>query len=281
MRAITRSRGTVFSWGRSSRISRRRAISLLEIMVALLIMAFAFIPLVGVIGTGATDTDVAKSYIFAQTTARNILDNLLDNVPFECVRVAPGSVSDTDGSNAETAVSQLVSTPEYQVASFLSLLGNPGSVDTFGRGELRDERGTRYFIKLFCFPLAGTANAVGAINPADEITFRYLPRPPYETATNASNQAVWYPTPTAPAPAFVNAGVPRPYDFTVGSTPDFAIRTTNAFSLGVPQGSIPVLNYCVLKRILLRVRWVMPKGGERSIEIYTAKGNLAREDLAP
>lgn len=248
--------------------------SLLEIMVALLIMAFAFIPLVGVIGTGATDTDVAKSYIFAQTTARNILDNLLDNVPFQCIRVAPGSVTDADGSNAETDVSQFVNTPEYPVASFLALLGNNGVADTFGRGELRDERGTRYFTKLFCFPLVGTANPVGAINPADEVTFRYLPRPPYETATNTSNQAVWY-----SSTAFVNASVPRPYDFIVGSTSDFSIRTLNAFSLGVPQGSIAALNYCVIKRILLRVRWVLPKGGERSIEIYTAKGNLAREDL--
>ncbi len=248
--------------------------SLLEIMVALLIMAFAFIPLVGVIGTGAADTDVAKSYIFAQTTARNILDNLLDNVPFENIRVAPGNVSDTDGSNAESGVALLGNwAPGYNVASFLALLGNNGAVDTLGRGELHDERGTRYFVKLFCFPLVGTANPVGAINPADEVTFRYLPRPPYETATNSSNQAVWY-----SSTAFVNAGVPRPYDFTVGGTPDFSIRTTNACSLGVPQGSIAALNYCVLKRILLRIRWVLPKGGERSIEIYTAKGNLARED---
>lgn len=273
MRVIRIIEGTVRLRGCARQLTGRFGISLLEIMVALLIMAFAFIPLVGVIGTGATDTDVAKSYIFAQTTARNILDNLLDNVPFECVRVAPGSVADTDGSNAEPGISQLVNSPEYQVASFLSLLGNDGTVDTFGRGELRDERGTRYFIKLFCFPLVGTANPVGAIDPTTEVTFRYLPRPPYETATNSSNQAIWYTN-----SPFVAAGVPRPYDFAPGS-PDFSIRTTNAFSLGVPAGSIAALQYCVLKRILLRVRWVLPKGGERSIEIYTAKGNLAREDL--
>lgn len=269
-------RGTVFSPVRHVRNPGVAGMSLLEIMVALLIMAFAFIPLVGVIGTGATDTDVAKTYIFAQTTARNILDNLLDNVPFECVRVAGGSVADTDGTNSEPGISQFVNTPEYQVASFLSLLGNGGTIDTFGRGELRDERGTRYFIKLFCFPLVGTTNPLGAVNPADEVTFRYLPRPPYETATDTSvpPRAVWY-----SASAFVNAGVLRPYDFTAGSSPDFSIRTTNAFSLGVPQGAIATLQYCVLKRILLRVRWVLPKGGERSIEIYTAKGNLARQDL--
>ena len=261
---------------RFCRVSGIAGVTLLEILIALLIMAAAFIPLVGVIGIGATDTDVAKTHIFAQTTARNILDNLLDNVPFDCLRVSGSNVTDSDGSNSEAGVAQFVDTADYLVASYISLLGNPGTVDKFGRGELRDERGTRYFIKLFCFPLVGTANPIGAINPANEVTFRYLPRPPYETATNTAvpPQATWYSN-----SAFVNAGVNRPYDYSIGASPDLSIRTMNAFSLGVSQGAIPSLEYCVLKRILLRVRWVMPKGGERSIEIYTVKGNLARQDL--
>jgi prepilin-type N-terminal cleavage/methylation domain-containing protein len=59
----------------------KQGVTLPEIVVAMLILAMAFIPLIGVIGTSSTDSDVANSVAFAQTAVRNILDTLLDQQP--------------------------------------------------------------------------------------------------------------------------------------------------------------------------------------------------------
>lgn len=232
-------------------------------MAALLILAFAFIPIVGVIGTGASDTDVTNSYIFAQTAARSILANLLDSVPFECVHLEPGSVADLDGSNAEDHVARFMdaTTPPYDVASFLALLGN--TTDELGRGTLTDSRGATYAVKLLVFPLEGLDTNIP--DPSQEIVLTYLPRPDFENQQNGT--VLWY-----TADEFVPTGLKRPYDY------DLNPIQTNARSLGVPMGTVAGERYCVMKRFLLRIRWRMPTNRERFLEVYTAKANLSRQD---
>jgi len=249
-------------------IRAARGITLLEILGAMLILAVAFIPIIGVISSGSADTDVTNSYIFAQTTARNILNTVLDNVPFQSIRVSSANVADIGDSNSEPNVGEIIKIPKYEdsVASFLEMIGNPGG-DYFARGQLVDERNTQYKIKLFVFP-------VPAYDYPDwqrELCFRYLPRPDYENHVDFSKKPDWYTT--NPDDKFVKAGVPRPYDDTyLGIT----VKKENAKSLGASAG--PDGSFCIMKRLLLRIRWKMPKGGERSLEIYTTKANLSRED---
>lgn len=242
----------------------RRGTTLLEIMAALFILAFAFIPIFGMIGTSAKDTDVAESYIFAQTRARNILDTLLDDVPFFALRVAGGNIADIDETNDEPNVGEMFDTvnPTYEVASFLRLIGNDPAIDHFCRGQLIDERGVKYKVKIFVFQ-------VPANEPCDvlnELTFRYMPRPEFE------KQPGWYTTTADPSSAYIQGALLAPYQM-----PEPTIEIKSARQLGAYQGPMGN-NHCVMKHILLRIRWTMLTGIERSVDVYTAKANLDRRE---
>ena len=106
----------------------------MEIMIALLILAFAFIPIIAVIGTSTKDTDVANSYVFAQTTARNILDTLLDDVPFNSI------------ITTESKIAKIKEYKTYNPDSFLSMIG---ASNDEAKGEVIDERGTKYNITIY------------------------------------------------------------------------------------------------------------------------------------
>lgn len=246
-------------------IAGHRGVTLVEIVAALLILAFAFLPIFGMISSGSKDTDVAESYIFAQTTARNILDSLLDDVPFYAIRVAESEVADIGESNNEANVGELFDIdpplgPQYRVASFLRSIGNNPATDQFARGELTDDRGTKYKIKIFVFRVPSNST----FNLNTDMCFRYQPRPAFE------NQSGWYTTSPTEPNAYIVAGN-SPYDMTLP-----AVITADARSLGVPAG--PTGNdYCVMKKILLRIRWKIRSGIERSLEVYTMKANLDRE----
>ncbi len=243
--------------------SRSRGVTLLEILTAMLILAFAFIPIFGVITTGTADTDITNSYISAQTIARNILNTALDSVPFESIQVSPGAVPDISESNSEPNVGIMSDVPGYDEATFLAQFGNTTDQNT--RGQVIDERGIRYKVKLFVFPISGN----NPINTATDLSFRYRPRPLYENAVDAQNRQIWYTT--TPGNLFMAAGAQSPYAYALPG-----IETRSARDLGAPAG--PSGDYCVMKRLLLRVKWQMPRGIERSITIYTAKAHLSRLD---
>lgn len=245
--------------------SGRSGVTLLEILSAMLILAFAFIPIFGVISTGTADSDVTNSYISAQTIARNVLDTALDSVPFESIQVNAGQVADIGESNNEANVGVLVDVPGYDERTFLAQLGNNTAGDMSTRGEIVDERGIRYKVKLFVFPVAGNA----PLDVTNNVSFRYRPRPLYENTVNAQNQQIWYTT--DPTNLYMNAAAPSPYSYAL---PAPVIQS--ARELGAPPG--PSGDYCVMKRLLLRVKWQMPRGIERSVTIYTAKAHLSRQD---
>lgn len=246
-------------------ISPRRGVTLLEILSAMLILAFAFIPIFGVISTGTADSDITNSYISAQTIARNVLNTALDSVPFESIQVNTGAIADIGESNNEQNVGLMVDVPGYDERTFLEQLGNATPADMSTRGEVVDERGIRYKIKLFVFPISGNT----PLNLANDLSFRYRPRPLYENAVNAQNQQIWYTT--DPTALYMKTGAPSPYSYTL---PSSVIQSAREF--GAPSG--PAGDFCVMKRLLLRVKWQMPRGIERSITIYTAKAHLSRQD---
>ncbi|MFZ5952199.1 MAG: type IV pilus modification PilV family protein [Candidatus Rifleibacteriota bacterium] len=246
-------------------IRTRGGVTLLEIVSALLILAFAFLPIFGMITSGSKDTDISETYIFAQTSARNILDSLLDDVPFYALRVATSNVSDIGESNSEPNVGELFDIapplgPNYQVASFLRSIGNDPEVDHFTRGELTDDRGNKYKLKIYVFP-------VPCNDPFDndtDMSFRYLPRPEFE------KQLGWYTVKPQESDAYVVSG-DNPYNMALP-----AIEIKDARSLGAQEGPAGN-NFCVMKKILLRIKWTLKNGIERSIEVYTMKANLDRE----
>lgn len=248
---------------------KRRGVTLLEIMTAVLILAMAFLPLIGVIGSSTKDSDIANSQVFAQTAARNILDTFLDDVPFSAISVAatPDSgdfaYTEPDEVKALTSVdysnlmsmAELSDVPEkdfYRI-SFLSVMGN-NSGDGLARGELIDERGLVYKTRLFVFPITASTDSTVAAN---EISFAYLPRPEYERQSN------WYDT----EKTHMKDTVTSPYDMPAG-----AIAQNNAFAVGAePNASGKI---CVMYKVLFQIYWINRDGIRRSLELFTMKADL-------
>lgn len=238
--------------------------SLIEILIATFILVMAALPMLGVIGSGAADTDVLRASLFAQTSAAGILDAALDALPFEALVRADGMVPDLDGKNPEPGVGKVITIADpnrlAQGKAFLNLIGGQPE-DGLTRGTLTDERGLSYRVKLFVFPVPAVVSASDSDGAA--LRFGFLPRPLYEQANDATGKSAWY-----SQDQFVRPGVARPYDLPV----EPVIR--RASELGVPVGTEPRFPHCCLKKLLLRIQWDPRKGGERSLELMTLKAAL-------
>lgn len=248
----------------------RRGITLLEIMTAVLILAMAFLPIIGAMGTSSRDSDVANSQVFAQTAARNILDAFLDDVPFGAIKVADApdagdfayeerdgvktpSGIDYDNITGMAEISDLPSSDYFKI-EFLNIMGN-NTGDGLARGELIDERGIVYKTRLFVYPIFASADAS---HDANELTFAYLPRPDYEKQNN------WYTTDKI----HMHGSVTSPYDMASG----LEIQQNNAFQIGVePAGTGSI---CAMFKVMFQIYWVNRDGIKRSIELFTLKANL-------
>ncbi len=64
----------------------RRAVTFIEIVIAVGILAVAMIPLFGLISRQTVDTDRNASQAFAMNKAAEVLNTILDNVPFATLR---------------------------------------------------------------------------------------------------------------------------------------------------------------------------------------------------
>jgi hypothetical protein len=65
-----------------------RGTTLVEVMLAMVILALAMIPLAGVMHWGVTDTDYTGQYMGAMQGAQRILNTLLDNAKFSDIRAS-------------------------------------------------------------------------------------------------------------------------------------------------------------------------------------------------
>ena len=231
-------------------INPKKGVTLMEIMTALLILAFAFLPIIGVIGTSTKDTDVANSVVFAQTTARNILDTLLDDVPFNSI-VATGK--------DKQYIAKIEKYKDYEPESFLSMIG--ASTEE-AKGELFDERGQKYDVFIYAFPISASKTKDHDVN--NELLFSYMPRPLYEGETINQNEK-WYTY--TPAGAHRQIDSLDPYDIEV------ATATKNAYELGARQNN-NTTEYYIMKKIVFQMTWTSRDGHDRRLELYTMKANL-------
>ena len=230
-------------------INAKKGVTLMEIMTALLILAFAFLPIIGVIGTSTKDTDVANSVVFAQTTARNILDTLLDDVPFNSI-VATGK--------DKQYIAKIEKYKDYDPDSFLSMIG---ASNEEAKGEVFDERGQKYDVFIYAFPISAKQEEIHDVD--NELLFSYLPRPKYEGDSSEQNEK-WY--------TYTSGGTHRqtetdPYNI------DVATITKNAFELGARQNNNST-EYYIMKKIVFRMTWTGRDGHYRRLELYTMKANL-------
>ena len=233
-------------------IKNKKATSLMEIMLAVVVLAFTFMPIIATIGTSTKDTDVANSYVFAQTTARNILDTLLDDVPFN-------SINGPVGGGVGELSDYVANGKTYSIEPFKAMIGTK---DKNCSGVLTDERGVNYNVTIYVEPIFDK-----------DFYFTYLPRPSFEIATDSDSGSNWYNIPSSDSEkktaAFLNKNSYDPYDL-VTDRYTFATESKKLSELW----SVKNDNLSVMKKILLKIEWTGRDHKNRSLEIYTMKANL-------
>lgn len=238
-------------------VKTKSGVTLLEIMTAMLILGFAFLPIIGVLGTSSKDTDVSNSVVFAQTTARNVLDALLDEVPFNSLR-AP--------STSDSTIAEIHDWGNYDANSFLAMIG---SSDNTAHGTINDGRGNDYEITIHVFPIPVNKSETPNVN--DELVFSYLPRPEFEKV----NPANWYTYDSSrEQDQYLKDNNADPYSQSMIDTCDTV--TAGAYKLGALKNDSSE-EYYVMKKILFQMKWKNRDGRERFLELYTMKANLDSE----
>lgn len=235
----------------TKKIFNKKAVTLMEIMLAVVILAFTFIPVIGTLLSSARDTDVFNSYVFAQTTARNILDTLIDDVPFHSIRV--GANNEASFVNSTIYNQSSHSNIPYDVTKFTEKLTN-----------VRDERGTNYTVKIYVFPIEASEDDNNSTN---ELKFTYLTRPKYDQQEN------WFTFDNEVSKnSFRKDGTANPYDDGAFVCEE---KKENAYKVGAKKHSDE--KYSIMKRIVLTVEWTARDNHPRKIALYTLKANLDSE----
>ncbi len=129
-------------------LKNRRAVTFIEIVIAVGILAVAMIPLFGLISRQTVDTDRNASQAFAMNKASEILNTILDNVPFAALR---------QGNPGFIRVDDLASTSKYRsfndnwALKMMPFLFQGSEKQGAGwpcRGIFTDSRGIHYLVHL-------------------------------------------------------------------------------------------------------------------------------------
>lgn len=296
-------------------IHSRRALTFLEIVIALAVLAVAMLPIFAVIHKGASDTDINNSQTYAITKATDTLDAILDNVPFEFLRRGnPGFLRCDDIINL-SAYSGNYS--EDWLGKMAETLFNGSEKKSEGwecRGTLTDIRGIVYRITMRIDDLPASPAPsgekpeminVGSSYPDSEptefpfhsrgdFTFSFLKNPkkladpnwcqeykPY----NLTQRPRWETELTSDG-----HGVSEPSD-NIYLEPDFispdALRYTQRMaSEKVNYAAGDDYVYCTMKRLVVEVQWNIerhlykdpdaPSPQRQKVHLITLKGDISR-----
>ncbi len=126
---------------------KRKGVTFLEIVVAVAIMAVAMIPLFGLMTGSTVDTERNASQAFAINKATEILNTLIDSVPFAAVRQGnPGFLRSDDLKGSE--FKQYNAAWAKKLAKMLFPGSNKEGSGYPCRGIITDARGIHYLVHL-------------------------------------------------------------------------------------------------------------------------------------
>lgn len=155
-----------------------RAFTLIEVILAMAILAATMVPIFFFMSKGASDTDFNVSRMFAISRASEILNAMLDNVPFQALRAGiPGYIKvedlkDTDG---------YARFDDAWAAKFINTVF-PGSEKSAAgwpcQNIVTDPRGTHYKITLRVEDLTSPAASLNAKPDMKKIGSEYPAKPP-------------------------------------------------------------------------------------------------------
>lgn len=148
-----------------------KGFTLLEVMVAMVILAIAILPIFGVMTQDLKETDVQVAQTFALDRARMVLSTILDGLPFS--DLLPGNPAILQGGSIDSAKILF-----------------PGCVTVAGGraclGIASDSRGVHYQVYLRADPIEDTTSAI----TAGELTFSVYKNPRVERQANWQTIAV-------------------------------------------------------------------------------------------
>jgi hypothetical protein len=127
----------------------RAGLTFLEIVIAMAIMAVALLPIFTVIGRSTADTDTVASQTFALNKATEILNTMLDNVPFEALRAGnPGFMKTDDLAGIADYARNDATWCEKMAKMLFPNAEKDSSLGWRLRGVIVDPRGIHYLVRM-------------------------------------------------------------------------------------------------------------------------------------
>lgn len=130
------------------KLLNRRAVTFIEIVIAVAILAVALIPLFGLMSRQTVETDKNASQAFAINKASEILNTVLDSVPFVALRQGnPGFIRTDDLSGK----SQFSKYNDNWARKLVPILFEGSQKESTGwpcKGIISDSRGIHYLVHL-------------------------------------------------------------------------------------------------------------------------------------
>ncbi|HOY65324.1 MAG TPA: hypothetical protein PLP29_00465 [Candidatus Ozemobacteraceae bacterium] len=274
---------------------RRRAVTFIEIVIAMAVLTIALLPIFNMLHKGAEDTDLNASQAFAITKASDVLNAMLDNVPFETIRMGnPGYLSITDLPASE--YSRYDANWLKGIAQMLfpgsELDGNRGYPC---RGIITDPRGISYLVTLCVEDLAAPTAAADArpdrkkvgtafpdaapqdFDQRNELTFSFLQNPgklsdpnwlqkynPFSTAAQPPRWELEL-SPDKNGVAQPSENIYRDEGYGAGDdSPRFMDPTAARYTQRMSSEKVnytkdDTFAFCTMKRLIVEIQWNMDK----------------------
>ncbi|MBI3039235.1 hypothetical protein HYY75_09340, partial [bacterium] len=233
-------------------------------------------PIFSLIHKDVGDTDLVASQTFAVNIASDILNSLLDNVPFEAIR---------KGSPATIGLDDLAGLKEYENSikptKKLAKMLFPGEDNEVNNGEWRcqgiiaDPRGICYQATLrvddvldeeiFSNPEEGSYKVDGSEFPSRKsVTFAFCQNP--ATLLSPSWVVKEYISPTKKGTPTHERQLPQQLAVSPESIyvkPDFITPKTSRFTQNLSSAKVNYVKdkdeYCNFKRLIVQIQWNMEK----------------------
>ncbi len=128
---------------------KKKAITLLEIIIAVTVMAIAMVPIFGMLSRQTVETDKNASQAYAINKASEVLNTLLDNVSFVAIREGnPGFIRVDDLQSIDKYKDELTPSWAKQLSTHLFNNSTEESNGYRCRGIVTDSRGVSYLVHL-------------------------------------------------------------------------------------------------------------------------------------
>ncbi len=271
------------------KLLNKRAVTFLEIVIAVAILAVALIPLFGLMSRQTVETDKNASQAFAINKASEVLNTVLDNVPFVALRQGNPGYIRTDDLSSKAQFSKY---NENWARKLVPILFEGTEKESSGwpcRGIVSDSRGIHYLIHLRVEDVAsekkpprsekiriGSAFPTG--KPAEfeespEMAFTFLRNPgllndgswiqeyaedknetgkPFSELDLASGKGVA----ESPVNVYLDQGMEGlPADEPRYIDPTAELYTQKMVTQKVPYDSGDKFAWCTMKKLLVQVQW--------------------------